>query len=306
MSKLRVIVLLLTGTIVLLHAVAGAAVVTDQAGRTVALPDNPARIVSFAPSVTEIVCALGAGKRLVGVTAFSNYPAEMQQLPKVGSYVRLDLERIVALKPDVCIAIRDGNPKRAIDRLEELGVPVIVIDPDSLEHLLSAIEQLGSLLHCSCEAQKLVDSLRGRLLRVDALVRTVTYFPKVLFQLQRSPVVGVGSGTFIHELITRAGGRNVLAQMPSYPRLSREDVLVLSPEVIIAPGMTGTDRSAILEPWTSLTSIPAVSSGAIFTVRPDWFNRPSPRSFLALERLVALLHPTLITDRELLPNENVP
>ena len=105
----------------------------DQLGREIRVPDDPKRVVALAPSITEIIFALGQQDRLKGTTQFSNYPAEAAKLPKVGSYVRLDLERIVALNPDLCIAIKDGNPKAIIDRLQSLNIPVFAVNPRDLE-----------------------------------------------------------------------------------------------------------------------------------------------------------------------------
>ena len=103
--------------------------IRDQLGRRVALPAQPRRIVSFAPSITEIVFALEQGQRLVGATRYSNFPPDAALLPRVGSYVRLDIERIVALKPDLCIATKDGNPRAVIERLASLKIPVYVVNP---------------------------------------------------------------------------------------------------------------------------------------------------------------------------------
>ena len=98
--------------------------VTDLLGRNMVIPEDPQRVVALAPNITEIVFALGEGHRLAGVTTYSDYPAEAKRIQKVGSYVHLDLERIVALSPDLCLAIKDGNPKEAVNRLESFGIPV--------------------------------------------------------------------------------------------------------------------------------------------------------------------------------------
>ncbi|MDL1984861.1 MAG: helical backbone metal receptor, partial [Deltaproteobacteria bacterium] len=113
--------------------------VTDQLGRQVILSDDPQRVVSLAPSITEIIFALGQEHRLKGATRFSDFPSEAIGLPRVGSYVQLDLERIVALKPDLCIAIKDGNPRQTVVRLESLEVPVYVVDPRNLEAVTETI-----------------------------------------------------------------------------------------------------------------------------------------------------------------------
>ena len=124
---------------------AGALTVKDQLGRTVVLPADPRRVISLAPNITEIIFALGQQQRLKGVTRYSDYPPEAKKLSRVGTYVHLDLERIVALKPDLCIASRDGNPRAIIDRLESLHIPVFVVDPQSLESIIQTVHDLGAI-----------------------------------------------------------------------------------------------------------------------------------------------------------------
>ena len=115
----------------------------DHSGQTVSVPDNPLRVVSLAPSITEIVFALGEGDRLKGVTQHCDFPAEAQSLPKIGSYVHLDLERIVALKPDLCIAVRDGNPQNVVTEIEAIGIPVYTV-PQGSRHRCGHCTGTGS------------------------------------------------------------------------------------------------------------------------------------------------------------------
>jgi iron complex transport system substrate-binding protein len=121
--------------------------IRDQTGRMVSVPDSPEHVVSLAPSITEIIFALGEEDRLKGVTQHCDFPAAAQDLPKVGSYVHLDLERIVALKPDLCIAVRDGNPRSTVDRLEALGIPVYAVDPRNLDTVVDTVLEIGQLLN---------------------------------------------------------------------------------------------------------------------------------------------------------------
>ncbi|MBW2465853.1 MAG: ABC transporter substrate-binding protein, partial [Deltaproteobacteria bacterium] len=113
--------------------------VTDQLGRTFSVPDNPQRVITLAPSITEIIFDLRQEKRLVGATQFSTYPPEAEALPRVGSYVRLDIEKIVSLRPDLCLAIKDGNPKHIVEKIISLGIPVYVINPRNLQQIMDTI-----------------------------------------------------------------------------------------------------------------------------------------------------------------------
>ncbi len=269
----------------------------DQLGREIRVPDDPKRVVALAPSITEIIFALGQQDRLKGTTQYSNYPAEAAPLPKVGSYVRLDLERIVALNPDLCIAIKDGNPKAIIDRLQSLNIPVFAVNPRNLESLLQTIQRIGGILNASARAKTLVADMRNRMQQVDDLVASVDRRPRVFIQIGISPIISAGSNTFIHELIVRAGGINVAAGNSAYPHFSREQVLTLAPDVLIITTMA---RSGAFEKaradWNRLSHMPAVVKKRIYTVNSDVFDRPSPRLLDALEMLTRLLHPKLFED----------
>ena len=133
-----------------------AATFADQLERQVTLPDDPQRVISLATSITEIGYALAQENRLQGVTRYSDFPSEATKLPKIGSYVRLDLERIVALNPDLCIAIKDGNPKEVIDRLGSLKIPVYVVNPRNLNTVLATITEIGRILNAGDQAENLI------------------------------------------------------------------------------------------------------------------------------------------------------
>ncbi|MBI5552635.1 MAG: cobalamin-binding protein [Desulfobacterales bacterium] len=272
--------------------------VVDPTGRTVQVPADPRRVVALAPSVTEIVYALGQETRLVGVTRYSNYPPAAERLPLVGSYIQLDVERIVALRPDLCIAVKDGNPIAAVEQLESLGVAVFAINPQDLETIMQSVTAVGGLLGAEERAQTVVGDMRRRIEKVQARVAQTTRRPTLFFQIGVSPIVSVGSNTFIHTLIELAGGVNVAAGPSPYPRFSREQVIALAPEVIVISAM---ERAAQFEQvkaeWMQWPAIPAVKSQAVFIAPNDLFERPSPRLVEALETLAAFLHPELFKER---------
>ncbi len=273
---------------------AAAGTVVDQLERQVIVPDDPGRVISLAPSITEIVYALKQGNRLKGVTRYSDYPSEAKKLPRIGSYVRLDIERIVALNPDLCIATKDGNPKAIIDRLESLKIPVYVVNPHNLDTILETILEIGTILNAGDRAKTLTTSMRTRIQRVKSRVAQVNYRPRVFFQIGISPIVSVGTDTFIHELIELAGGINLAKGRLAYPRFSKEQVLALEPEVFIITSMA---RQAVFEQvkaeWRRWPNIPAVRDERIFLVDSDLFDRPSPRLVSGLELLTRLIHPEL-------------
>lgn len=274
-----------------------ARMVNDPLGREVSLPEDPRRVVALAPSITEIVFALEEQDRLKGVTRYSDFPPEALKYPKVGSYVQLDLEKIVALKPDLCIAIRDGNPKNVIDRLASLNIPVYVVDPRNSEAVMESILKIGMLLNAAEKAEKLVKNMRCRIQRVKFLVDRVDTRPRVFFQIGISPIISVGTHTFCHELIVLAGGKNLSEGPVSYPRFSKEQVLAISPEVLIVSSM---ERERVFEQvkseWDQWPDLPAVKNKRIFLVDSNLFDRPTPRLVDGLELLLQLIHPEIFEE----------
>ena len=268
--------------------------VTDQVGRTFNVPENPGRIIALAPSITEIMYDLGQEKRLVGVTQYSTYPPEAESLPRVGSYVRLDIEKIVALQPDLCLAIKDGNPKHIVDKLVNLGLPVYVVNPRNLKQIMDAITKLGSLLNAEQKAKELVLDMEKRIGQVQSRVKKGARRPRVFFQIDAEPLFSAGTNTFIHELIEMAGGINTTAGEVAYPRFSWEDIIVLQPEIVLISSMAGGLPSEyLLKSWQKWSMVSAVKNERIYVVDAELFDRPTPRLVDGLEVIAAIIHPEL-------------
>lgn len=268
---------------------------TDEAGRRVKLEQVPRRIVALAPSITECLFALGLDQEVVGVTEYTNFPPQAASRPKVGSYVHLQLEAIVALRPDLVLATRDGNPKEQIRRLEEMGLKVFVLDPRSLEGLFNTLLSLGELLQRREEASALVSRMQER---IEGIKRSLenTFRPRVLLQVGAQPLVVAGADTLQDHLIGLAGGQNVAASVGrGYPMLSLERVMTMAPEVIIISSMAdpkGAEQEK--EKWKRWKEIPAVSNGRIHVLDGDVIDRPSPRVVDGLEELAGMIHPELL------------
>jgi iron complex transport system substrate-binding protein len=264
---------------------------TDFLGREVAVPENPQRIVALVPSLTEIIFALGGGDRMVGATRFANHPPEAAELPRVGSYPRPDLERILALEPDLVLATKDGNPPETVHRLDALGVAAYVVNPANLEQLFDTIRRIGGILGASETAEAMIRDFRNRLAAVRDHWRGRDR-TRVFMQIGTDPLVTVGGDTFLNELMETAGGENVMADRDAYPMVSVEPVVALRPEVILITTMEqGADFLVAKREWESWPEIPAARNGRIHLVDSDLYDRPSPRTILALEELVKLLHP---------------
>lgn len=279
-------------SLLVLASLTEARTVVDQAGLRMEISDAPQRVLALAPSLTEMIFSLDAEQKLVGATRFSNYPPAARSLPRVGSYIQLDLERIVALRPDLCFATKDGNPKHAVDAIKALGIPVFAVDPQSIDQIMETLLVMGDLLQVQDRAKALVAGLRQRIERVRQRVAKSTDRPGVFFQISENPIVSAGKNSFIDRLITMAGGTNLAGTLEGYPRFSWENIMVLQPEVVLISTMAGGESAEHLKAvWQQWQEIPAIRQKRLYVVNADLFNRPTARLIDGLEILVDLLHP---------------
>lgn len=293
-NKTSILACGLVMVLLLLPVLAQARQLTDQVGRRVVVPARPQRVVSLAPSITEVVYALGRQELLKGTTQYSDDPPAARNLPRVGSYVRLDVEKIVALKPDLCLAIKDGNPLHAVTRLVELGIPVYVVDPRNLAGIMQMITGLGEVLGATESAALITSEMRARAERVAARLGPAPNRPRIFFQIDASPIVSAGRGTFIDELITLAGGRNLAAGYDGYPRFGWEEVLRLDPEVAIVASMAGGFSPAELKAgWQRWPTLAAVKNQRLHVIDASLVDRPTPRLLDGLEAFARIIHPEI-------------
>jgi len=250
--------------------------VTDDSGKHITLNGPATRIVSLAPHVTEQLYAIGAGEKIVGAVDYSDYPEAAKALPRVGGYSRLDLERIVALRPDLVVGWESGNSAQQLERLEGLGITLYRSEPRHLEEIASGMERLGLLTGNETTAKEEARKFRRRVaaLRNSAQGRS----PKSLFyQIWNRPLMTVNGDHLINEVITLCGGRNIFAGLPVLtPKVSEEAVIAADPEVIIASGM-GTERPEWLEDWRKWPQLRAVKSNALYSIDPNIIQRATPR-----------------------------
>jgi iron complex transport system substrate-binding protein len=271
--------------------------IIDQVGRSVTVPEQTKRVVSLMPSVTEMVYDLGAGDLLVGATLYATSPPAASTLPRVGSYKHLDVEKIIRLQPDLCLAARDGNPKHIVDRLVEVGLPVFVVDPRTLEEIKESILLLGQALDVEEQAAIIASDMDRRLSDIDNAVKKARFSPKIFFQIDAAPIISAGSNTFIDKLIVRAGGINLANGQKPYPRYSWEDILGMQPDLVIIASMAGGHTAEELKAgWRKWPQIPAVKNNRLYVVDADLFDRPIPRLIDGLEKLLEILHPELRTE----------
>jgi len=269
--------------------------ISDGLGREVKLESAAQRVVSLAPSNTEILFALGAGDQVIGRDEASDYPEAALALPTVGGWSGFSAEAIVALKPDLVLAAEINSPE-LVAELEKLGVTVYYLsNPKTLEDLYANIEIVATLT--GRDAAKLTDSLKARVAAVDEKIAPLSYHPSVFYEVDAtdpSKPYTAGPGTFIDLLIQRAGGQNVVSLAgitDPYPQISLEQLVVMPPDIILlgdAAYGQSAETVAARQGWDTLK---AVVDGKIFPFDDNLLTRPGPRLVDGLEALARLLHP---------------
>lgn len=269
---------------------------TDDMGREITLAGTPERIVSLAPSTTEILFAVGAGAQVVGRDEFSDYPEEAKALPSIGgSFGEYNVEAIVALEPDLVIAAEINTPE-LVKQLEDLGVTVYYLgNPLTLEEMYGKLETIAELT--GHDVSELVSSLQARVAAVDEKIAPISARPNAFYEIDASDPskpYTYGPSTFGDLLITRAGGTNVgSVSTDAYPQLSLEQIVVANPSIIIlGDSMWGVTPESVLE-RAGWESIEAVKSEQIFPIDDNLISRPGPRLVDGLEALAKILHPDL-------------
>jgi len=276
----------------LFWAQAQAYTVRDAMGKDIRFEQPPSRIVSLAPSITEILFALGLGERVVGVTTYSDYPVEANLKPRVGSYINLNVEKIISLTPELVIGTKDGNRKNVTDLLEQAGVKVFIINPRNVEASIQTIERVGMAAGVPERGGALRKTLEGRLSRIRELVSHQRK-PDVFMQINLKPIMTVNRDTFLNDLIRLSGGHNIFENEPfHYPRINVEEIIARKPEVIMISSMElGGRFEAAREEWLKLTVIPAARDKRVHLIDSDISNRPGPRILDALEIMARFVHP---------------
>lgn len=248
----------------------------DDRGQVVRINAPVKRIVTLTPHLSELTYAAGAGSKLVGVSANSDYPAGARKLPVIGGAGKADLERIVALKPDLVLAWLSGGQRADVDRLEALGIPVLVTEPRRIDDIARHIELIGRLAGTGYEATRAAHRFRSdlRLLRTRYADRRGV---SVFYQVWREPLMTINGQHIISEVIRLCGGRNVFEALPTLaPTVSMEALLAANPEAIIVSGPLA-NRDALLAEWRDHTRLRAVFSGHVYFSNADLLHRATPR-----------------------------
>jgi iron complex transport system substrate-binding protein len=275
-------------------------VVIDDTGYAAEFRETPARIVSVAPNVTEIMFAIGAEDKLVGVTEQCDFPPEAKLKPKIGDFVNPSLEKIIAREPDLVIGCGTLHPVLA--RLRDLGVPVLSFNPVTIDELLAMIESIGAVVKRQEAANALTASLRADVQAVRSRVAQVkdTAKVKVFVEIWHDPLLTAGKGSFVNDLVETAGATNMAASVGNhYFEISQEHVLDANPDVILAAYMEEdvSARQMIVkrETWHTVS---AVVSGRVFDdIDPDLLLRPSVRAVHTVRELAERFYPELFMEQ---------
>lgn len=288
-GALRVIRRVFSISVVLVVVASGAfaAQVADDMGRAVVLSEPARRIVSLSPHTTELLFAAGAGDCIVGVVDFSDYPETAKSLPRVGSAGAMDLERIVALRPDLIVGWRSGNPAAALDRLMKFGIPVFVSEPRRLDDIPSNVERLGALAGTADVAARESRRFRDETERLRAQYSRRAPV-RVFYQIWDQPLITVNGEHMISSVLTLCGGTNVFATLGLLaPQIAVESVLAADPEVIILGDSEARHHGTRF--WERWPSLRAVTRNHVYHVPPDHMQRQSSRILLGARRVCEIL-----------------
>ena len=272
-------------------------VLTDGLDREVTLNEIPQRIISLAPSNTEILFAIGAGDQVVGRDSLSDFPEEAKAVADIGStFEALNTELIVSLEPDLVLAAEINTPEQ-VKQLEDLGLTVYYLkNPTTLEEMYGNLELVAQMTGHQEEAADLVESLKARVAAVDEKIAPLSSKFSVFYELDATDPAKpftAGKGTFITQLIDRAGGYNIASDLEGYPQMSLEQVVAADPSfIILGDARYGVSPESIAERpgWENLS---AVKNGQVLPFNDDLVSRPGPRLVDALEELAKLLRPEL-------------
>lgn len=273
---------------------------TDQVGRVVRFDAVPQKIVSLAPSNTEILFALGLGGKVVGVTDYCDYPPEAKEKPHIGGYWTPDVETIVSLAPDLVVA-QSLHEAEVIPKLEGYGLTVIVLEPRTVDEVLDAITLVGEITGNTKEASTVVKGLQSRVAKITDKTKGLpeSERPGVFYITWHEPLMSVGSGDIGDDLIVKAGGSNIFHDLEGSPTVSLEEVLQANPDVIIAGVGMGTGEDLPLQfalEESRLAGTNARLNNHVYSISIDLSGRAGPRIVDALEQFAHFIHPELFKE----------
>ncbi|HEY6528059.1 MAG TPA: cobalamin-binding protein [Cellvibrionaceae bacterium] len=261
----------------------------DVRGKTLILPHKAQRVISLAPSITELLFSAAAADTLVGAVDFSDYPLAAKNIPRVGSYASFDYEAIVKLKPDLIIGWQSGNPTEKIAHLEQLGLKVYLIEPRRLTDLIQSVQNLAILAGNTSQAQHSIEAFNQVVKPLQAQIKNTPAI-RVFYQIWHQPLMTLNKQHLFNEMLEVCGGTNVFGDLaPLAPKIDVEAVLKADPDVIIASGMDA-QRPEWLDQWQHWPQIKAVKKGNLFFIPPDLLQRQSLRAAEGMSQLCTAIN----------------
>lgn len=250
--------------------------VVDDKQREVCMAQPATRIAALSPGATELIYAAGAGDKVVARVSFSDYPPEAKQVTSVGSHTRLDLERVLSLKPDLVLAWGTGNPSEQIATLERIGLTVYYVEPHNFDDIADNIKDMALLSDTQSEGNKTADAFLAGIQALAERYQNAAPVP-TFYQVWDEPLMSMNSDHYISKVVTLCGGVNVFSDSPRLiPRLNQESVLIKNPEAILAGGM-GERNAQWLEKWRAFPELLATQQDNLFFIPPSLIQRPTPR-----------------------------
>jgi iron complex transport system substrate-binding protein len=271
--------------------------ITDDLGRNVQIESIPGRIVSLAPSNTEILFALGLGDKIVGVTDYCNYPDEAKEKPSIGGFSTPNIEAVVAREPDLVLAT-ERHSKTVIPALENLGYTVVALSPTTLDEVIESIDFVGEITGTQKEASQLTGNLQKRIDTIKEKTNNISQDekPRVLYLTWHDPLMTAGTGTLADDVITTAGGINLADGISGDHTISLETVIDRNPQIIVASVGMGSGEDLPLQyiqTEVRLKSSDALKNEQVYKINGDLIHRAGPRVVDALEIMAQFFHPEL-------------
>jgi iron complex transport system substrate-binding protein len=266
-----------------------ATTITDDTGQRVTLPNLPQRIISLAPSATEMLFAAGAGNRLIATVEFSDEPPAAKRVPRIGDVTAIDMERLVALRPDLVVAWPGGGNPAQIEKIAQLGIPIYRQQANRLADLPGSLRRLGALTSDGSTAEQAARALSAELARITREYGGGGNSATVLLEVWNRPIYTVGGGHLMSDALTSCGVRNVFGDLKELgPVISTEAVIARNPDIIVASAPPGEGASWLAE-WKRFGSLNAVRTGRLVAFEDQRLNRLGPSVVLATEALCKAL-----------------
>lgn len=261
------------------------------------LPEQVQRIVSMAPNLTEILFALGLDEKIVGVTEYSNHPSAAKTKPRIGTFWQPNIEAIIAANPDLVVTIGFPQQRTIADRLKRIGCNCLTVDIENVPEFFEAVEKIATVTGTESQAKELISGIRSKLEKLAEMTQSEKKV-KVLWVVQREPLMVAGRKTFINEMIELAGGENAIGPtLQQYPSIGAEKVITCNADVIIEPLMWQADlqqqQVQAIQYWSKLKNVPAIENGRIYIIDGDAVSRLGPRLYEGTETIAKCLNPEL-------------